>query len=277
MQVIGLCRFSYPAIGGFQVEHDSLEERIAFLYAEHRLEERFRLFETIALPCLKAQTDQDFLLIVVIGDQLPERHRQRLQRLCADIPQIRIEAHPPRRHRELMKEILNDARDNPAAPCLQFRHDDDDAFSTDFIARLRRAAEDAHPVCRDHRTVAFDWNRGYIAELSGTGIAAGEIYRPFYVAALGMHVRGDDRLTIMNFMHERLPQFMPALTFTDPHMWVRSHNGYNDSRQKPVKSFDVTPLTAQEEEMFRTRFALDADHVRRVFSAPGPDSPARPL
>jgi hypothetical protein len=42
MEVIGLCRFSYPAIGGFQVEHETLEERIAFLYADKRLEERFR-------------------------------------------------------------------------------------------------------------------------------------------------------------------------------------------------------------------------------------------
>ena len=70
MQVIGLCRFSYPAIGGFQVEHNSIEERIAFLYAEARLDERFRLFETVALPCLREQTDQDFDLIIVIGDSL---------------------------------------------------------------------------------------------------------------------------------------------------------------------------------------------------------------
>ena len=26
MQVIGLCRFSYPAYGGFQVGHETLEE-----------------------------------------------------------------------------------------------------------------------------------------------------------------------------------------------------------------------------------------------------------
>ena len=37
MQVIGLCRFSYPAIGGFQIEHETLENRIGFLYAEDRL------------------------------------------------------------------------------------------------------------------------------------------------------------------------------------------------------------------------------------------------
>ena len=78
MQVIGLCRFSYPALGGFQVEHETVEDRIAFLYAEHRLEERFRLMETVALPCIRHQTDPDFELIIVIGDQLPARHRRRL-------------------------------------------------------------------------------------------------------------------------------------------------------------------------------------------------------
>ncbi|MEX0310749.1 MAG: glycosyltransferase, partial [Tateyamaria sp.] len=30
MQIIGLCRFSYPAVGGFQVEHDTVDARIAY-------------------------------------------------------------------------------------------------------------------------------------------------------------------------------------------------------------------------------------------------------
>ena len=127
MQVIGLCRFSYPAIGGFQVEHDSIEERIAFLYGEARLEERFRLFETVALPCLRAQTDPDFDLIVVIGDSLPAHHEARLRDLVAGMPQVRIEKHPPMPQRAVMKDILNKARRDPDKPCLQFRYDDDDA------------------------------------------------------------------------------------------------------------------------------------------------------
>ena len=69
MQVLGLCRFSYPALGGFQVGHDSTADRIAYLYDPARLEERFRLFETVALPCLMAQTDPDFEMIVLVGAQ----------------------------------------------------------------------------------------------------------------------------------------------------------------------------------------------------------------
>ena len=37
MQVIGLCRFSYPALGGFQVVHETIEERIAYLYSDARI------------------------------------------------------------------------------------------------------------------------------------------------------------------------------------------------------------------------------------------------
>jgi len=54
MQAIGLCRFSYPAIGGFQVEHDTTEAGIDYLYGRDRMEERFRLFETVLIPSLKA-------------------------------------------------------------------------------------------------------------------------------------------------------------------------------------------------------------------------------
>lgn len=268
MQAIGLCRFSYPALGGFQVEHDDIEARMGYLYADDRLEERFRLFETVALPALRAQTDQDFTLIVLIGDQFPPDHKRRLNALLSDLPQAILHQEPPRKHREVMKELLNDSRAAPAQPCLQFRYDDDDAIAVDFIAKLRQATHDCRPLLKQNRSVAFDWNRGFVAEFGANGISAVEMFRQFCVASLGMYVKGNCPLTIMNFAHQKLPQFMPAVSFSDPHMWVHGHNGYNDSRQKPVKPILVTPLTEEQEDLFRTRFAIDANHVREVFSRP---------
>ena len=267
MQVIGRCRFSYPAFGGFQVEHDSIEERIAYLYAEARLEERFRLFETLALPCLREQTDQDFDLIIVIGDSLPSHHEDRLRALVAGMPQVKIRKEPPRRQREVMKEILNQARRDPKLPCLQFRHDDDDAVSVDFIERLRATVIDCQGLFRKHKTAAVDFNRGFVAEVGADGISATEVFRPFYVASLGMYVRGSCPLTIMNFAHERIPRFMPTVTFSDAPMWVRSHNGSNDSRQKPVKAIDVEPLTRAQHGEFEARFAIRRAHLASVFSS----------
>ena len=268
MQVIGLCRFSYPALGGFQVGHDTIEERMAYLYDDARLEERFRLFETVALPCLKAQTDPDFELIVVIGDTLPQRHLDRLRDILATLPQARIRSEPPRQHREVMKEILNSARDRHL-PCLQFRFDDDDAVAVDFVERLRAASDDCFALTQQHRTIAFDWSRGLIAEYGPDGIAATEVFRPFDVAALGMYVRPRCPLTIMNYAHNKINRFMPTVSFDTKHMFVRGHNASNDSRQKGERPADVTPLTPEGETMFRTRFAIDADAVRQMFTREG--------
>ncbi len=267
LQVIGLCRFSYPAIGGFQVEHETIEDRIAYLYGTARLEERFRLLETVALPCIKAQTDQDFELIIVIGDQLPKVHFDRLHDITADIEQVRIISEPPRPQREVMKEIFNKSRKDPSLPCLQFRHDDDDAFAVDFIERLRAASDDAKALTAQHKAVNFDWNKGIVAEFSKDGIASTDIFRQLYPAAMGMQIRGNCHLTIMNFAHEKIARFMPVVSYADPQMFVRSHNGSNDSRQKPVKKVPVEPINLEDAKMFKDRFAIDIDRITSVFGA----------
>ena len=270
MQVIGLCRFSYPALGGFQVEHDSTGEREAFLYGATRMEERFRLFETVALPCLRAQTDQDFTFIVVIGESLPDAYRARLDDLLHGLPQARIVEQAPGRHREVMKQVLWAARADPDAPCLQFRHDDDDAVAVDFVAQLRADVRSCAGLLGRHHTIAFDYNRGYIAELGPDGIAATEHYRPFNTAALAMYIRGGRKLSIMNFAHHKIPQNMPAVSFTDRPMYVRTHNGFNDSRQARAKPVALAQLTPAEEAAFESRFAIRADAVRRAFAPAGP-------
>ena len=267
MQVIGLCRFSYPAYGGFQVEHDTIEERIAYLYDETRLEERFRLFETIALPCLREQIDPNFDLIIVIGDQLPKRHVDRLHDLTAGMPQVQIQAHAPDQQRPVMKRILNAARRDPSKPCLQFRHDDDDAVSGDFVRQLREAVDDTVALRARYRTVAYDWQNGYVVEVGADGIHAQQVYRPLNVASLGMHVRGNDPTTIMNFAHNKLNRFMPVVSYGNEPMWVRTHSRFNDSRQaKKAHAVPVEPISEDQKGEFVARFAIDEDHVKGVFA-----------
>ncbi|MFS4581200.1 putative rhamnosyl transferase [Phaeobacter sp. C3_T13_0] len=256
MQVIGLCRFSYPAIGGFQVEHDSLEERIAYLYADARMKERFRMLEMVALPCLRAQTDQNFTLVVVIGNSLPPEHIKRLQELTADIPQVQIRALPPGNHRQVMKEVLNEARNDLCAPCLQFRHDDDDAVSVDFIERLRQTTTDCHGLIARNKTLAIDFCKGFTARFEPDGIYATEVHRPYFVAAMGMYIAGGCKQSIMNFAHQKIARFMPSITIQDAPMFVRTLNGYNDSRQKNAQEPELIRLTSEQEAEFEARFAI---------------------
>ena len=268
MQVIGLCRFSYPAEGGFQVEHDSIEERIAFLYAAERLEERLALFETICLPGLKAQTDPDFTFVILVGDSLPAQTLSRLLELTADMPQARIVAEPPAPHRKVCQKVLNEARLDPYEPCLQFRHDDDDAVAVDFVACLRAAAADCAPLLEKHRLVGFDWGSGWLIRADANGLSGEPVSHPYWGVAQAMAVKGGVRQSVMNFGHQKINQHMPTVTFNDPPMFLRGHNGFNDSRQKRhVKPHPLPRLDAAGEAEIHARVAVDAKHVRAVFAS----------
>ncbi|MCT4609353.1 MAG: putative rhamnosyl transferase [Pelagimonas sp.] len=267
MQVIGFCRFSYPAEGGFQVGHDTIEDRIAYLYSPARLEERFRHFETICLPGLKAQTDPDFTFVILVGDQLPEIHLQRLADLVADFPQAVIIPRPPGPHRKICQQVINEIRD-PDQHCLQFRHDDDDAIALNFVETLRQAAQDCAPLLDKHPLVGFDWNRGYVARPDHIGLCAEVQVTPYWGVAQAVAVQPRVARTVMNFGHNKLNRFMPTVTFTEDIMYLRGHNDHNDSRQaKHVKPIDLPRLTTTEEAELQKLFAIDADQLRRVFSA----------
>lgn len=268
MQVIGLCRFSYPAEGGFQVEHDDTAARAAYLYAPERIEARFRQFETICLPGIAAQTDPDFLFLVLVGEAMPAPLRDRLERLLAPVPQAQIVARPPGPHRQVCQEVINDARDM-TEPCLMFRHDDDDAVAVTFVERLRAAAADCAALTRAHRLVGFDWNRGWVARPTADGLRAEPSVTPYWGVAQAAAVQPGVRLTLMNFAHNRINRFMPTVTFTHEEMYVRGHNDHNDSRQKAhVAPVELPLLDAAGEAQFRARFAIDADRVRAVFGRP---------
>lgn len=269
MQVIGICRFSWPGIGGFQVEHETLEQRIAYLYAPERMEDRLRTFETITLPPLRAQTDGDFTFLVVIGDSLPDPYRDRLMDLLSDLPQAVVQTHPPGPHRQVMQDAVNSVRSEAREPCLQFRMDDDDAVACAYVETLRAAAHDLRKLSRNHRHIAIDFNQGFIARPGPDGISAVPTNDAFTTPGLALMFKPSVKLSVMNFSHTKLAQMMPTVTFTGQDMMIRGHNDYNDSRQKAgVRPVQLEPLDAAGEDHFRRVYNIDADHVRRVFSAP---------
>ena len=264
MQVIGLCRFSYPAIGGFQVEHDTVEARRRYLYSPDRLDERFRLFESFTLPSLRAQTDEAFEFLIVTGECLPKEAKDRLRDLTAGMPQIRIITRPPDEHRTVMKSILNGARHDPSAPCLQFRLDDDDAVALDFVERLRRSVQDCAGLINANPCVAFDFNNGYMAEVTSRGLEVVQMYRSLMTAGLAMYVDGGCDLTIMNFAHQRLGRFMPVVTYPDAPMWIRTLNGYNDSPKARKGKLNLQAPDAEQRAALINRFALNLDRITQT-------------
>jgi len=268
MQVIGLCRVSYPAIGGFQVTHDNISEREAYLYAPERMEARFRSFETFTLPCLRAQTDPDFTLVVVVGERLPRRWRDRLEVMLADLPQAVLQAHPPGRHRDVMKAAINAVREPRGGPCLQFRLDDDDAVALRFVERLRAAAHDIGPLLRKNRYVGIDFNQGFVARAGAEGLSVSPVVETLWTPALSVAVKPGASRGVMNFSHAKLARVMPVVSLTGEYMYVRGYNDHNDSRQKPgVKTPRLSLLDDEGEIFFRDTFNIDAARVRAAYAA----------
>jgi len=263
MQVLGLCRFSYPAIGGFQTEHETIEERVRFLYEKERLDERFRAFEAITLPSLKAQSDPDFTLIVVIGTDMPGARREQLEALLKGLPQTLLRVMPPGRHRSIMGQIINEARQGDDRACIQFRMDDDDGVACDFIAKTRAVAQDTAALIARHRLTAIDFTRGHIAQPTARGIVAEPTARQYWVPSLSVVARPRETLTVMNFNHVKLWQFMPTITLKDPDMYVRGISNWNDSGVR--SSAQAALLDEPGEALFRTRYGICADRVREIY------------
>jgi hypothetical protein len=267
MRVIGVCRFSYPALGGFKRMHASVAEREAYLYAPGRMALRFAHFETLTLPSIRAQTDPDFTLLVVTGQNMPEPWRGRLHALCAPVPQIRIVAREPMKHRLALQLTIQDEL-GPARPeSLQFRLDDDDAVGVDFVALARSVARRSARLRRREPRLAIDFNTGYSASLSADGIIAEEVVSSFWACGLAVHFAEGDPRTIMNYGHHKLHHVMPAIIQPRPPMYIRAKHTDNDSaaRFRPRK---LAPLTEAQRRMFRDRFNVDEEQVRAVFAAP---------
>lgn len=267
MRVIGLCRFSYPAIGGFKRMHGTVAEREAYLFAPERMDLRFRHFECLTLPSIAAQQHADFTFLIVIGDSLPASYRDRLHDLTAGVPQIRIVACPPIKQRLAMQTVIKQELGDDATPSIQFRLDDDDAVAVNFTRSLRWFVKHTTGLRKNWRYMAIEYNRGYSVQLSNQGIMAEEVQSPFWSCGLAVLFRPGDPLTVMNFSHHKLHREMPTLLHPTPRMYLRAKHDDNDSAEA-YQTGPMHPLDAEERRLFQQQFNVDEDRVKAVFSAP---------
>ncbi len=268
IQVLGLCRFSVPSAGAFQVEHESIEERRAYLYDPNRLALRFAWFEQITLPGIAAQKDQAFKLIVLLGEDLPEPWRGRMLGHIARIPQLAAHFAPPEHHRKICADAMRAQIDRTAEVVLQFRLDDDDAVAVDFIRRLRR---DWRKLKAYHTEadgpIAIDYARGLnLIARPNRSVQIVPRLEPFLGVAFAIATRPGDGTFILNHMHQVIWQDMPAVTNPDEIMWVRGGHGTNDSgdlARKPM--FEADPAALRQ--TLRKRFRIDLAGLKSALAA----------
>ncbi|WP_052500997.1 glycosyltransferase, partial [Jannaschia aquimarina] len=262
LQIIGLTRFAYPGLGGFQSGHETVEARVAALWAPERLEARLRSLEHVTLRTLAAQEDADFRLLVVTGEALPQPWLGRLEKLVAALPQAELVRHPSMNQRHAMEETVNARLDPDGPPAMQFRMDDDDGVGRRFIARARELFGQVRPLWERHRRLCLDFNRGYGLALTPEGPLIEPQMRACLGVAQALFLDPSIRRTCVHFPHHKLPSLMPVLSMTDAPMWLRGIDAWNDSRPDAAR---LRPPTDEERRDLERRFGLELEKIRSSF------------
>jgi len=168
-QVIVVVRFSYLAESGFKMSRRAPDKIRATLYDPARLERRFALFEALTLPALMTQTDPDFTLVLLIGEDFPEAFRNRLARMIAPLQDARIVALPPYNNYKATKLAIEEVRQPAATHLITVRLDDDDAFSRDTIAMQKQLCPRVAALGPADAPAMVCFNNGLFLELAETG------------------------------------------------------------------------------------------------------------
>jgi len=275
VQVIGVCRWSYPADHrDFQASKKDIRNTRAALYASWRLEHRLFLLEHLVLPALRSQTDKDFTLIFLMGDQLPRDIRDRVLALLAPIPQIRPvireEGCP---QAEIIREEIARIRDVTKPVTAQFRLDDDDAVAVDFVANVKSHYAEVEPIFRRHGLFGLDFTQGFLMRMSvEKGIRFSTITARWWAPGMAVFVDGDRPETLFDFHHLKLWHDMPTLMTMEKPMYIRGVHDSNDSNVTNIGRRTISfPFKSRHTQVFlRDHFGLDVKTLKEVWAQDHP-------
>lgn len=255
IQVLGLTRFSYPSAPG-AFGQAGLDELRASLYDDARLELRFFWLEQVALPSLRAQTDADFRLVILIGDQLPKPHRDRLTALTADIPQVRIVAmEEGLKHSLACREAMTAARDPLARAVAEFRLDDDDAIAVSFVEETRKRFDLLAPLFDASGRVSIDFCRGLLLRTVGPDVMLRPVMARLWTPGLVTYRKPGDGVSLLDANHLDLWKLMPVLSLRYPTMFVRG--AHSDNASAVSNRWDQVSVKAPD--LRKARSALSRD------------------
>lgn len=258
-QIVGVCRFSYPATSGFRLSAKGADAVTEALYAPERMRRRFAYFENVCLPSLAAQTDPDFTFVALIGDAMPIRWRRRLRALRAAYPFLQLCAVEPLGPLQAARRAFRIAAAGDMPFVTGFRLDDDDAVARDYIERLRAAADGLLSLgwATAEGPAAIGFQSGVCWALDAPGQP---LFRYSEARPLGqgsaMVASRDFRQNIYRWNHTFLSAHVRCWTDPAPDMFLRTFHGGNDSaRTVPAKAHRLSPQDAAS--VLSDRFGLD--------------------
>ncbi len=213
---VGICRFSFCGKGDWRssraakTDGDIIEMRTRtaeHLYAPDRMALRFFLFENFLLPSLKAQTDKNFICLILTSDIMPDIYQKRLKKLCARDPRLEVLISREVTVHEAIWPRLAALNEAAGHPLVQFRIDDDDCLSHDYVQELRGYMT----RLGDRLPISYSRSNGLVITnyAADNEICVYQAHLPFNSMGTAIRVHGER--TIFSFGHNALHKRFPAI------------------------------------------------------------------
>lgn len=263
-KIIGVMRFSVFTPTYYSERFDTLDAIAEHLFSPERMALRFRIFETLVLPSLMAQTDQDFDLVILTAERLPAEYLDRLRNAVAELPNVHLRPVGTEKHYQLIKEGYASVDPGAATHLVRFRLDDDDAVDLNYIKRLRKRAAGLLKMQGATVPQIISFNRGFYVNMRSGG---NEVFDACERAPLSTgtallspvaYTRNPYR-----YNHRQLPQHYSTYSDISMPAFIRTIHG--DNKSKPTQMGLTHQLrTETVKRELRTHFGLELSDLQAL-------------
>jgi hypothetical protein len=260
---IGICRFSFCGKGDWQTSRSAktpaqIEEMMArnaaALYAPERMELRFFLLENFLLPSLKAQSDRNFVCLILTSDIMPDIYLRRLKSLCANDSNLELLVSSELTVHKALWPRISELNTLAGRPLVNFRIDDDDCLSCDYIQELRGYMT----RLGDKVPISYSRSNGLVIThySADQEMRIYEAHLPFNSMGTAIRVHGER--TIFSFGHSALHKRFPAIVDNSGMGYISikidGHDSHPISMSMPHIKNSHTPVDRKGTEVILSKW-----------------------
>ncbi len=258
---IGICRFSFCGKGDWRTsrsaktpkEINALRTKVAVdLYTPERMELRFFLFENFLVPSLEAQLDKNFICLILTSDIMPDAYQVRLRDICAASPNLELLVSSEVTVHEALWPRISELNTLAGRPLVNFRIDDDDCLSRNYIQELRSFMN----RLGDRVPVSYSRSNGLVITRYNTDNET-FIYKanlPFNSMGTAIRVHGER--TVFSFGHNALHKRFPAIV-------DNSGMGFISIK---IDGHDSEPISMSMPHIRNSHIPIEADETEVILS-----------
>ena len=250
---VGLCRFSFVGRGdwrgyhrvrpSYASEEEFRVDKAKELYNPERMKKRFFTLERFLLPSMDAQTDKNFILLILTSDLMPEKYKAQLAEITKDRKYVKLIFSEENNVNSAFFPELNKIREQYGHRIPQFRIDDDDALCSTYVSLVRQATI-RH---QDLRHFSFSFPEGLVVTADRDDNSCFYKYRAPFIGAGVSVVTPNPRQTIYSFGHFALGQRFPAFMQNGTFGFLITRTGGHDCAKLPARGAGKFTLISEEE------------------------------